>query len=96
VAAGMFADTTPETESFYDRSSVHFNYAVSASVFDYAEQIASRDDAIELYAQTIEHGDLTGEPLVTLPAFDGICQRVLGMGSSAFMQDWAAFVRSGA
>lgn len=95
VAAGRFADTTPETETFYDGQSVAFNYAVSSLVFGFAERIAGRDAAIEFYAQTIDHVDLPGEPLVTLPAFDGICQRVLGMGSSAFLRDWSSFVRSG-
>ena len=96
VASGLFDDTTPQSDGFYDESSIQFNYAVSASVFDYAQQTASRDAAIDLYAQTVELSDLPGEPLVGLPAFDGVCERVLGVSSAAFMQDWASFVRSGA
>lgn len=95
VRAGTFTGTLPRSETFYD-DDIHFNYAVSASVFSFAERVADRDAAVEFYAQVIQYTDLKGEPLVTLPAFDAVCTQVLDMDSEAFLQRWAGFVRNGA
>ena len=96
LRAGRFGDAPPDSETFYDRPDIDFNYAVSSTVFSFTEQAAGRDAVIELYARAVDHTDMTGSPLVTMPAFDGICQEVLGMGSADFLQQWSRFVRNGA
>ena len=36
-----------------------------------------------------------GEAFADTPAFDGICQQVLGMTSVEFLEQWASYVRAG-
>ncbi|GAA3780051.1 hypothetical protein GCM10022225_80360 [Plantactinospora mayteni] len=93
VAAGKFKGRTPDQTEFYGKD-ISFNYALGSTVFRYAEQTKGRDAAVEFYARIIEH--IEGSGFTATPAFDGICQRVLGMSGGAFMERWAGFVRRGA
>lgn len=94
LAAGKFKNRMPLSETFYgeDRS---FNYSLSATAFAFAERIKGRAAAVEFYAKVIGFSNLEGGD-TRLPAFDGICRRVLGMNASTFYQQWSGYVRRGA
>ncbi|MFG1889067.1 hypothetical protein ACGFIR_14490 [Micromonospora sp. NPDC049051] len=95
VAAGAFRGAVPTSKDFYDRDA-SFKYALSSTVFYFVERTKGRTAAVEFYASVIKYNDTEGEPLVQTPIFNAVCKRVLGMTSSAFTQQWATFVRSGA
>jgi hypothetical protein len=95
VAAGTFNGQLPLTKTFYGKD-VGFNYDVSSTIFAYIERSKGRDTAVEFYANVIKYTDMIGTPFTQLPAFQGICERVLGKSNGALLQDWAGFVRGGA
>ncbi|GAB3151455.1 hypothetical protein GCM10027290_40720 [Micromonospora sonneratiae] len=95
VAAGAFKGRLPTSKDFYGKESA-FNYALSSTVFYFVERRKGRSAAVELYASVIKYNDTEGQPMAEAPIFNAICKRVLGMTSSAFIQQWASFVRNGA
>ncbi|MEH1127809.1 hypothetical protein [Micromonospora sp. CPCC 206061] len=95
LAAGKFQGRLPRTDDFYGEDRA-FNYSLSAAAFRFAERAKGRAAAVEFYAKVIGYGNLEGGGDTRLPAFDGICRRVLGMSATTFYQQWSAFVRSGA
>jgi hypothetical protein len=95
VRAGRFDGTPPGSRNFYDEDRVHFNYALSMTIFDFVEQRHDRDTAIEFYARAIGLNDAL-TPLAELRTFDRMCRRVLGTGGDAFLDAWSGFVRRGA
>lgn len=98
VSRKMFTGEPPRSTEFYSASAEqrYFNYVVSASIFSYVAQLQGREAAVEFYEQVIRHNDQEGTPFHQLPAFDGICQRVVGKSGGAFLEQWARFVRNGA
>ncbi len=84
----------PRSADFYT-TNVGAHYAQGAAAFLYAQQLKGVDAAVELYASTVKYADLGGEPVAELPAFDGVCRRVLGISAPAFTTGWANYVRSG-
>lgn len=95
VARGKFKGKPPLSKTFYGKD-IGFNYAVSATVFSFVERLKGRDAAVEFYAKVIAYSDSDSEALVDLPAFDGICKRVVGLSGKAFVEQWASYVRRGA
>jgi hypothetical protein len=95
VAAGKFPGKPPGPKMFYG-DDASFNYDVSSTVFAFAEQTTGRSAAIALYAGLIQFPDFDGAPLVDKPVFDEICRAELGTSGSAFLRQWASFVRRGA
>lgn len=103
-AVNGFTGSLPDSHTFQDveTQDVSSNYAVSYTVFRFIEQVRDFETSIEFYAEAIKWDDapLFGsdhyDPFVATPAFDGLCQRVLGLGSDAFLDQWASFVRAGA
>src|SRR5690606_31293370 len=101
LARGWFDGLPPASATFHDEFQGEqlrrgFNYALSSTIFSFIERTAGVRDAVELYARVIQHTDIDGLPFVQAPAFDGICQSVLGTGSQEFLDEWSAFVRQGA
>lgn len=94
LAAGKFKGRLPRSEDFYGKDRA-FNYSLSAAAFRFAERTKGRAATVEFYAKVIGYSNLEGGGDTRLPAFDGICRRVLGMSATAFYQQWSAFVRSG-
>jgi hypothetical protein len=43
----------------------------------------------------VKYTDFAGEPVAELPAFDGVCRRVLGISATEFTNGWANYVRNG-
>jgi hypothetical protein len=95
VAAGKFSGKPPRLEDFFT-DDVVFSYDLGGSVFVYVEQLKGRDAVVEFYASLIAHSEPAESPLVDEPAFDEICQQVMGIKGTAFLQQWADFVRRGA
>jgi hypothetical protein len=95
VARGKFKGKPPLSKTFYGKD-IGFNYAVSATVFSFVERLKGRAAAVEFYAKVITYSDSDSEALVDLPAFDGICKRVVGLSGKAFVEQWASYVRRGA
>lgn len=93
VATGKFTGKPPRSKTFYDEKHISFNYDLGATVFSFAERLKGREAAIELFAAAIQHPDL---PLVDVPVFNAMCKDIFGIGSAAFLKQWAAFVRRGA
>jgi hypothetical protein len=99
VGEGRFTGSPPSSQGFYngDDATVNTNYDLGASIFSYVQKIKDVATAVEFYARAVPYSDLApDEPLITAPAFDGICRSVLGISAATFLQQWAAWVRSGA
>jgi hypothetical protein len=94
ASGAKFNGRPPLTKTFYGKD-ISFNYDVSSTIFAYLEKSKGRDAAIEFYAQVITHVDGAGT-FTDSPAFQGICERVVGRSSGAFLQQWAGFARGGA
>lgn len=88
-------DELPRTEGFYDGSQeqVLANYALGSTVFDYINQSRGLTAAVDFYDAVIKYDDTLSEPFVWAPAFNGICERILGTGANDFLQRWDSFVR---
>lgn len=98
VSRRMFTGEPPLSTEFYsaDAEKRYFNSVVSASIFSYVAKLQGKEAAVEFYEQVIRYNDQEGEPFHQVPAFDGICQRVVGKSGGAFLEEWARFVRNGA
>jgi hypothetical protein len=98
VASGNFSGSLPLSEAFYEGGgdAVSFNYALGYSMFRFVAQIRDAETAIDFYAAIIDYGEPFGDPFVGTPAFDGVCQDVVGMSGGDVLAQWEQFVRGGA
>lgn len=96
VESDHFSGKPPSSKEFYGGANGAFNYDLGASVFRYIESVRDQDTAVEFYARVIAHAESPDSPLVEQPVFDEICRSVLGRRGSAFVEQWADWVRRGA
>jgi hypothetical protein len=98
LAASGFTGSLPRTKGFQRGSDVSSKYALGYTVFSFIEQANDLDTAIAFFEEVIKYTDDVfdvGEAFADTPAFDGICQQVLGMTSVEFLEQWASYVRAG-
>lgn len=94
-ARQAYQSALPATEDFYEGSEdrVLGNYALGSTVFDYINQTHGLTAAVDFYDAVIKYDDTASRPFVEYPAFDGVCEHVLGTSAQDFLQQWDSFVR---
>lgn len=102
-AARGFDGAVAASPSFYAGSleTVLANYAKSYCMFAVIDQMRGLEAASDFYAEVIKYDDVSGwtaetaRSLVEVPAFEGICRRVLGMDAIDYLNEWTSFVQRG-
>ncbi|GAB3427383.1 hypothetical protein [Flindersiella endophytica] len=97
LRTGRLKDKLPRSDKFYSGSAdnVSFNYAIGYTVFAYVAQAKGHEKAVAFYAEIVKFTEPFGQQLVETPAFDGICDRILGMSSATLLRQWRSYVLAG-